>query len=105
MPGEPVASNKGALNVSAAPKCQLGVANESYAPGKRLTSVPGEPAETFGEEVRRKYPTMVARARENRIAGIRMFCIECMGGSRSDAVNCTKDDCFLWPHRGYSWKK
>ncbi len=59
---------------------------------------------TFREEVGKKYPSLLAKAKASRLAGIRMFCIECCGGYRADAKACTVKDCFLWPHRGKSWE-
>ena len=59
---------------------------------------------TFREEVEKKYPAMVAKAASSRLVALRLFCVECMGGSRTEAKACQKRDCFLWPHRGASWK-
>ena len=56
------------------------------------------------DELKAKYPGLTARAETQRLAAIRLFCIECMGGSGRDAKACAQKDCFLWPHRGASWK-
>lgn len=55
---------------------------------------------TFRDEISTKYPALAARAAKGPKAAIRMFCIECMGGSKA----CRVEACFLWPHRGASWK-
>ncbi|RPJ39801.1 MAG: hypothetical protein EHM35_01455 [Planctomycetaceae bacterium] len=59
---------------------------------------------TFRDEIRAKYPALAARAERGPKAAIRMFCIECMGGQKADAKACRVEACFLWPHRGASWK-
>jgi hypothetical protein len=62
-------------------------------------------AESFRDEVKRKYPNLLAKAASSRLAGIRMFCIECHGGDRVSAKKCQVKDCFLWPHRGAAWEQ
>lgn len=64
-----------------------------------------EPGASFRDEVRSKYPALAERARTGPKAAIRLFCIECMGGSRSEARTCQTRDCFLWPHRGAAWNQ
>jgi hypothetical protein len=58
----------------------------------------------FKTEMAVKYPAMVAKAKSSRLVAVRLFCVECMGGSRNDAKGCETTGCFLWPHRGSSWK-
>jgi len=58
----------------------------------------------FRDEVREKYPALAKRAQVGPKAAIRLFCIECMGGSKADAKACETRGCFLWPHRGVAWK-
>jgi hypothetical protein len=41
---------------------------------------------------------LVARAKTSKVAAIKLFCYECMGGSVSDAKKCESKECFLWPH-------
>lgn len=38
------------------------------------------------------------RSRESRSSAVRLFCIDCMGGSRGDARSCDSRECALWPH-------
>ena len=57
----------------------------------------------FKQEVATRYPHMVAKAKSSRLVAVRLFCVECMGGSRSDAKACATTGCFLHPHRGSSW--
>ena len=58
---------------------------------------------TFRDEIRAKYPVLASRAERGPKAAIRLFCIECMGGSKADAKACATTGCFLWPHRGAGW--
>lgn len=58
---------------------------------------------SFRDEIRAKLPKLAERAKNGPKAAIRLFCVECMGGSKGDAKRCETRDCFLWPHRGASW--
>jgi hypothetical protein len=49
-------------------------------------------------ELRNSLPRAAEAAKRQRGAAIRLFCIECMGGSIRDAAACQEKDCFLWPH-------
>jgi len=57
-------------------------------------------SERIIDEVRQKYPG-TARAADggNPRKGIRLFCIECMGGNRGLADACASERCALWPWR------
>lgn len=55
-------------------------------------------SKTVREEMLVKYPSLVARSKTSRPAAIKLMCIECMGGSYSDAKECTTKDCAIWPH-------
>lgn len=59
----------------------------------------------FRAEVAKKYPAMLAKAKTSRLVSLRLFCVECMGGSRNDAKNCQTTDCFLHAHRGKAWEQ
>lgn len=37
----------------------------------------------------------------SRTAGIKAFCLDCVGFQRSDITNCTALACPLWPYRPY----
>ena len=51
------------------------------------------------DEIRTKFPNAAAAAATaSRRQAIRLFCIECMGGSSKDARECETRDCFLWPY-------
>lgn len=45
------------------------------------------------------------RAQKSRLGAIKLFCIDCMGGSRHDAKSCVSRDCALWPHAFKRGKK
>lgn len=49
-------------------------------------------------ELVEKYPGLAGRAAASRAAAVKLFCIECMGGSNRDAKECAERSCFLWPH-------
>jgi len=49
------------------------------------------------KEIKEKHGRLAQSA--TRSAAIKLFCIECMGGSRKDAANCETQDCFLWKFR------
>lgn len=56
------------------------------------------------DEIRTRYPNLAARSDAgSRLAGIRLHCIECMGGAAHDAIRCESTGCPLWRHRGHSW--
>lgn len=50
---------------------------------------------------RKKHPGLAIKADYggSRTAAIHLFCITCMGGSRSDAVSCQTKTCPLWQFR------
>ncbi len=50
------------------------------------------------DKLRARFPSAVARAPKSKAASVKLFCIECMGGSSIDAGKCTTKQCFLWPH-------
>jgi hypothetical protein len=54
---------------------------------------------TLLEELKEKQPSLVKRAEMSPLAGIRMFCLECVGLSRAEVVNCTAPSCPLYPFR------
>jgi hypothetical protein len=60
---------------------------------------------TCREEIAKRLPKAIERAKTSRLTAIRLFCIECMGGSSREAKACTQRDCFLWPVRGSSWRQ
>ena len=47
------------------------------------------------DKIRTKFPGWAKQAGAR--PAIRLFCIECMGGSYRDATTCETTDCFLWP--------
>lgn len=51
--------------------------------------------EDMRAELRARFPGL-AKATSPR-SQVRLFCIECMGGSAKDARECETRDCFLWP--------
>lgn len=53
----------------------------------------------FADELRAKHPIAAERAKTSRATAVKLFCIECCGGSRKDAVDCAVTRCFLWPYR------
>jgi len=55
-------------------------------------------SDTIRDELARKLPRSVERYTRSRPTAIRLFCIECMGGSAIDAGTCAERSCFLWPH-------
>lgn len=50
------------------------------------------------DEMREKLPASVAKYRSSRLVAIRLFCVECMGGSTRDAATCADRSCWIWPH-------
>ncbi len=53
---------------------------------------------TFRAELAARFPLAAARAETSRAVAVRLFCIECTGGSVRDAASCQAKECFLWPH-------
>lgn len=53
---------------------------------------------TDRDKIRERFLGLSARAPTSKAASIRLFCIECCGGSRNDAASCATRECFLWPH-------
>ena len=43
-----------------------------------------------------------AMAGKNRAAGVKSFCLECMGWQRTEVHNCDSVACPLYPYRPYS---
>ena len=55
---------------------------------------------TLVEELRQKHPVMARQAANgSRRAAIRLFCLDCMGGSAAEVARCASKGCPLWPHR------
>jgi len=50
------------------------------------------------DKLRKRYPTVAERALHSRMAAIELHCLECVGGSTTDAAHCEHRACFLWPH-------
>lgn len=51
-------------------------------------------------ELRAKFPRLAKSAdKSSRKAAIRLFCLECMGGSPSDVRACDSKDCPLHNYR------
>ena len=50
-------------------------------------------------ELRSKHPKLVLRAQRTPVAGIRLFCMECIGGSKKDVRECSTTECPLNPFR------
>jgi len=52
------------------------------------------------DELRAKYPGMARLADTgHRQKAIRLFCLECMGGSAAEVGRCESHACPLWPYR------
>jgi hypothetical protein len=53
-------------------------------------------------ELRTAYPGLGRRAdyANSKAAAIRLFCLDCQGGSRSAVTDCSARHCPLWPFRG-----
>jgi len=50
--------------------------------------------------LRAKYPGLDRDAKQgSRRAAIRLFCLECMGGSSGDVAGCEERICPLWLYR------
>jgi hypothetical protein len=56
-------------------------------------------AERLIHEIKRKYPGLGKKCKTSKAAAIRLFCIECMGGSVYEVSSCTARECTLWHHR------
>lgn len=41
----------------------------------------------------------LGHSKQNLLRAIRGFCVECSGGSQSEARRCTAVHCQLWPYR------
>ena len=54
---------------------------------------------TVNEQLRVRYPERAERARRQRAEAIRLFCLECMGGSMPEVRRCVSPACFLYPFR------
>lgn len=52
---------------------------------------------TLRDEIRARFPGLAVRANQQRLAAIKLHCVECMGGSIRDARSCETRECFLWP--------
>lgn len=51
---------------------------------------------TLSDELRKRYTGLDPD--KSRAAAVKLFCVECMGGSAHEAARCTTRECFLWPH-------
>lgn len=51
------------------------------------------------DDLREKHPVMAKRAQRSRKNAIRLFCLECQGGSPTAVSDCEVHDCFLHPFR------
>lgn len=52
------------------------------------------------EILRKRYPGLAKRqSAGSPMASIRLFCLECMGGSLGEVKACTADECPLFPLR------
>ena len=52
-------------------------------------------------EIAKAYPRTVAAASKSRKAAIKLFCLECVGGSRIEVKRCTDAGCPLYRYRPY----
>ena len=50
-------------------------------------------------ELRKKYPGLDKKSRGNPLGAIQLFCIECMGGVKSEVNICTCNECPLYDYR------
>lgn len=63
-------------------------------------------SERLIHELRRKLPGLSGRSlRGSRGAAIRLFCLECMGGSRPEVKACSAPECPLFLYRDGHWHK
>ncbi len=51
-----------------------------------------------------KFAGLRNRAQTSRAAAVKLFCVECVGGVRSDVRDCTAITCALYLHRPYQVK-
>lgn len=51
------------------------------------------------DDLRQKYPKLARSALRGALPAIRLFCLECMGGSPSEVGACAAAECALHPHR------
>jgi len=83
-----------------------------HHPADRRDSTPTEPpfSGRAGEQIRRRYDEMPAHCRpgylaamrgRSRKAGIRAFCLECVGWEREEVRLCTSPACPLFPFRPF----
>lgn len=49
----------------------------------------------LSEELKQKHPGMAHRAERSPLAAIRLFCLECMGGSAMEVSRCATTECTL----------
>jgi len=49
--------------------------------------------------IRKKYPALSSKSARRPLAAIRLFCLECLGGSVHEVRNCTSSDCSLYAFR------
>jgi hypothetical protein len=59
----------------------------------------------YREELKESRPDLVKRALKSKVLAIKLFCVECHGGSVESAGKCDVKDCFLWPHGPAGRKK
>jgi hypothetical protein len=55
--------------------------------------------ETALAQLRRKHPGLAERSRRSPAKAIRLFCLDCMGGSPGDVASCASQACPLHPFR------
>ena len=51
------------------------------------------------DELRERNPVLAEKAKTQRRAAIRLFCLECVGGSQREVIACTTQKCPLYPFR------
>ena len=59
---------------------------------------------TLRDDLREKYIGLSRKAdhEASRSSAVRLFCLECMGGSLAEVKDCQTQACFLWPYRNNS---
>jgi len=60
---------------------------------------------TLREEMDKKNPRLAELALKRKSTAIRLFCVECVGGSIPDAKHCQTRECRLWPHAYAKWRQ
>lgn len=60
---------------------------------------------TLRDEIDVKLPGAAKAAKTAPRRAIRLFCPECMGGSRQDAETCQTTECRLWPFGTAAYKQ